>query len=121
MTHSLKAVLLSGLVFPGLGQLLLGHRMRAAVFMLAVSIGLTLIVHTAMQQAYAVLDHIQATGGALDIAAISNAATQASSNSDNSVVQWATIALLFIWVASMVDAYFVGRLKDCQEKTAAGL
>lgn len=120
MTHSLKAVLLSGLVFPGLGQWLLGHRMRAAIFMLAVSICLIIIVHQATQQAYAVLDQLQLEGGALDIVTITNAATQATSNIDSSVVQLALIALIFIWVAGIVDAYLVGRLKDRKEKSAGG-
>lgn len=120
MTHSLRTVLLSGLVFPGLGQWLLGHRIRAVTFMLAVSICLVVIVSQATQQAYAVLDQIQAAGSALDIATISDAATQATRNSDNSAVHVALIALMLVWVVSMIDAYQVGRLKDRKEKSVAG-
>ena len=118
MTHSLRAVLLSGLIFPGLGQWLLGHRMRAVVFMLTVSICLIVIVHSATQQAYAVLDQLQAAGGALDLTTISDAATQATRNIDNSVVHLTLIALMLVWVVGMVDAYRMGRLNDRKENAA---
>lgn len=120
MTHSLRAVLLSGLVFPGLGQWLLGYRIRAVAFMLAVSICLVVIVHQATQQAYAVLDQLQAAGSALDMATIWDTAAQATRNIDSSVVQQALIALMLLWVVSMVDAYRAGRLKDREEKSVAG-
>lgn len=117
MTHSLKAVLLSGLVFPGLGQWLLGHRLRAVAFILAASICLFVIVNQATQQAYAVLDQLEAAGGALDIATLSDAAIQATHNIENSAVHLALIALMLVWVVSMIDAYWVGRLKDRKEKS----
>lgn len=120
MTHSLRAVLLSGLIFPGLGQWLLGYRIRAVVFMLTVSVCLIVIIHQATQQAYVVLDQLQTAGSALDMAILWDAADQASRNIDSGIVQGALIALMLVWIAGMIDAYRIGRLKDRAEKSAAG-
>jgi hypothetical protein len=116
MTNSSKGLLLSGLVFPGLGQLVLGRRKRGIVFMLAVVACLIVIVQQATHQALAMLDKIQASGAALDMATISGAAAQASANTDSGVIPLVFVTLMAVWIAASVDAYRIGRQKDQEHK-----
>jgi len=59
MSKSLRAALLSGLVFPGLGQIVLEHYKRGVVLMLTVLACLSVVVVKAVQQALTILDRIQ--------------------------------------------------------------
>jgi hypothetical protein len=112
MNNSLKGALLSGLVFPGLGQVLLRHYRRGIAFILTVSIILLIIVVKAVQQAFTILEKIEAEGGALSMNTIMNAVTQASTPSDSLTLKLLLFLLIFIWIIGVVDGYRVGKKKD---------
>jgi hypothetical protein len=119
MRNAVKGALLSGLVFPGLGQLVLRQYRRGVVIMLAVLISLAVIVVDILQQALDILEKIELQGDAIDINAISNAAAEESVRSGGVTIN---ILLLFVavcWVAGTIDAYRIGRKKD-QERGAPG-
>jgi TM2 domain-containing membrane protein YozV len=75
MNNSLKGALLSGLVFPGLGQIVLKHYKRGVVIMLMVLVSLFVVVVKAAQYALAILEKIESEGGTISLSIISNAAT----------------------------------------------
>ena len=83
MKNALKGALLSGLVFPGLGQVNLRHYKRGIVLMLIVSVSLLVIVVKAVLQAFTILEKIELEGRAIDMSAILNATTQATTTSDS--------------------------------------
>jgi len=114
MKKSLKAALLSGLIFPGVGQFWLKHALRGMTFVAAVSASLAVIVVKVSQQAFAILEKIESEGGAIDLVAIANAAN-ASSSTDNAI-KIASLVLVACWVVSTVDAYLLGSKKDREDQ-----
>ena len=115
MKNSLKAVLLSGLVIPGLGQVALRHYRRGMAFILAVSIILLVIVVKVVQQAFTILEKIEAEGGVISMDTITKAVTQASTPSQNLTFKLLFCLLVVCWIIGVVDAYRVGRKKDIEE------
>ena len=116
MNNSLKAALLSGLVFPGLGQVILKHYKRGVFLMLAVSASLLVILIIAVQQAFAILEMIESEGGAINMSTLSNAATQASTTSGNLIFKLLLLLIIFCWFFGIVDAYRIGKRKDIKEQ-----
>ena len=119
MNNSLKGALLSGLVFPGLGQVILKHYTRGIALMLAVLAGLSVIVVKASQQALAIVEKIQSEGGAIDMNTISNAATQASTTSESFIFNLVLLLIIVCWIIGVVDAYRIGRKRDIEERLAS--
>jgi len=112
MNNSLKGALLSGLIFPGLGQVVLKHYKRGAVIMLTVLVCLSVVVVKAVQHALAILEKIELEGGAISMSTISNAATQASTNSGSLTFNLLLLLIIVCWIIGVVDAYRIGRKKD---------
>ena len=110
MNNSTKAALLSGLVFPGLGQVYLKLHKRAAVIIVGTLAGLAIIIVKAVQLGIAIMEQIAYEGAELDTETIINAATQA-------VTSFLTMNLGFLliilfWVIGTIDAYVIGKRKD---------
>lgn len=105
MNKSVKAALLSGLVFPGVGQLSIGYKKRG---WLIIFVFLYLIMTKIMQQAASIVEKMQTSGVALDIESISNKTSELVGFSDNSYLN--TLLVLFVlgWLISVIDAYFPG-------------
>lgn len=117
MKSSIRGALLSGLVFPGLGQVMLKHYKRGAVLMLAVSASLLVILIKAVQQAFAILEKIQSKGGLIDMSTISKAATQASTSFGGPTFKVALLLLMLCWIIGVVDAYRIGKKRDIEERS----
>ena len=117
MNNSLKGAFLSGLVFPGLGQVVLKHYKRGAVIMLTVLVSLSVIVIEAVQKAFTILEKIESEGGTIDMDTISNAATQASTTSDNLIFYLALLLIIFSWIIGIVDAFRIGKKKDIEQQS----
>ncbi len=105
MNNSLKGAFLSGLLFPGLGQVVLKHYKRGAVIMLTVLASLSVIVIEAVQKALTILEKIESEGGAIDMNTISNAATQASTTSGSPIFSFVLLLTIFCWIIGVVDAF----------------
>jgi hypothetical protein len=116
MKNSLKGALLSGLVFPGLGQIALKRYPRGFALMLTVMAGLYVMIATAVQQAYAILDSIETEGGSPDRDTITQAATQAAAASDSPVITAVTLLIVVCWIVGIIDAYRIGKQKDLVEQ-----
>lgn len=112
MNNSLKAALLSGLVFPGMGQIFLKHYKRAAVVILATLAGLALIIVEATQLALAIMDKIASEGGTMNMETISNAASQAVSSF--LTINLGFLLIILIWIIGTYDAYKMGKKKDIE-------
>ncbi len=119
MNASLKGALWSGLIFPGLGQVVLKRYKRGAVIILTVLVGLSVIVVKAVQHALVILEKIELEGGAIDMSTISKAATQASTISESLIFNLALLLIMFCWIIGTIDAYRIGRKKDIEERLAS--
>ena len=117
MKNAIKGVLLSGLVLPGLGQVVLKIYKRGIALMLLVLIAFISIVVNASRQAFVVLEKVAAEGGAVDMESISHAASQATTTGDHLLLNVALLLILVCWLVSVVDAYTTGRKIDREERS----
>ena len=113
MKTSIKAALLSALVFPGLGQMHLKRYVRGLIPMVLVLTGLGVLIVQATVGALQVLDkiQIQLQGGTVDMNAVSNLAAGSSTHGDpySSLI---SLGIAGCWVFSVIDAYLLGKEKD---------
>jgi hypothetical protein len=101
-----RGVLLSGLVFPGLGQLRSGHPWRALVFGGSSAVLLVAVARRVMAETQRLMPEDPAA--ILDPALPFRLAMEI--HRDNATFFfWATLWIVAIWVASMVDAWACGR------------
>ncbi len=115
MNNSLKGAFWSGLIFPGLGQVVLKHYKRGAVIMLMVLISMSVVVVKAVHSALAILEGIELESGAISMSTISNAANQASTNSGSLTFNLVLLLTILCWIFGVVDAYRIGKEKDIEE------
>ena len=120
MKNSIKGAFLSGVVFPGLGQVILKHYKSGIALMLIVSVNMLLIIVKAVQHALAILEKIGSEGGAISMSTISNAATQASTASESLIFKLLLLLIIFAWIIGVVDAYRIGKKKDIEEREGKG-
>ena len=113
MKTSIKAALLSALVFPGLGQMYLKRYVRGLIPMVFILTGLGVLIVQATVGALQVLDkiQIQLQGGTVDMNAVSNLAAGSSTHGDpySSLI---SLGIAGCWVFSVIDAYMLGKEKD---------
>ena len=119
MNNSLRAALLSGLVFPGLGQVILKHRKRGITLMLTVSASLLVIVVKAVQQALTILEKIELKSGPIDMNTIHKAATQASTSFYSPIFKLVLLFIILCWFIGVVDSYRIGKRKDIKEQSTS--
>jgi large-conductance mechanosensitive channel len=119
MNNALKAALLSGLVFPGLGQVNLKHYKRGIALMLIVSASLLVIVVKVVLQAFLILEKIESGGQAINMSSILNATTQASTTSDSLLYNFVLFLIIACWIIGIVDAYRIGKKKDLEEQSTS--
>jgi hypothetical protein len=70
MKRSSKAALLSGLVFPGIGHMVLKKYLRGSVLMLSALVALSVIVTRVIQRALTIIDRINSGDISLETDAI---------------------------------------------------
>lgn len=112
MTSSIKAALLSGLVFPGLGHLALKHYLRGSILMLATLIALSVIIRTATSQALTIVGSITRGDMPADAGSIAEMVSASTSGPAGSGLNIATLVLGACWIFSIIDAYRLGMSPD---------
>ena len=117
MNNSLKGALLSGLIFPGLGQVALKHYKRGADIMLTVVVSMAVVAVKAVQHALAILEKIELEGGIISVNTILNAATQASADSGNLTFNLLFLLITVCWIIGTVDAYRIGKKTDIEQRS----
>ena len=109
MNKSMKGALLSALVFPGVGQISIGHKKRGWFIIFVNCIFLYMIISEIIEQASSLVEKMQKNGVALDYESISNKTSELVSFSDNSSLNILLMLLIFSWIASVVDAYILAK------------
>jgi VIT1/CCC1 family predicted Fe2+/Mn2+ transporter len=107
----MKAALLSGLVFPGLGQIYLKHHVRGVLLAFGAALAMYFIASTAVQTALDVVKKIEVGEVTLESTAITDLIAQ-ESHRTGQATNIVTIVLGVIWVVGIVDAYRQGRALD---------
>jgi hypothetical protein len=109
MRQSTKAALLSGLIFPGVGQISTARKKRGWIFVALTIFNTYLILHEVITKAFEVVETMQKSGVEIDVESISNATSGLSSFSDNIYLNTLLITLIVIWLYSVFDAYFIDK------------
>jgi len=108
---STKAVLLSALVFPGLGHLYLKRWAAGAVLLGVAAYAIYTIVTVTMSIAMEVVHKIEGSGVTPDIDTISRLVTQQLSGSEQAT-NTAAIAFAACWLMGIIGSYIHARAQD---------
>jgi tellurite resistance protein TehA-like permease len=115
MKESTKGMLLSGLVYPGLGQLILGRVPSGIVFVILATAGFIVLIYRIIQRAFHMIDQVLPllADNKLDVITLKEMLSRDSAGG------WGleTISLIVIagsWLVAIGHAYFVGKKIDRQ-------
>jgi hypothetical protein len=118
MKASTRGMLLSGLVYPGVGQLLLGHKPSGIMLVLGTSAGLIVLTYRLVHRVYRVMDQAisRLVDNALDMKALTEL-IEHSSIGGWGVEKISLIVVIGCWLAAIVHAYFVGKKIEAQSRS----
>ena len=114
MSKALKGALLSGLGFPGLGQMVMRHYLRGVVLALAFSTGLTMVTIKAVRTTMDIIEKSGAATGNLDINQMLNTTQRAMADADTLGYKLAVLLIVSTWIIGIADAFLLGRRLDLQ-------
>ena len=109
MNQSVKAALLSALILPGLGQISLGYKKRGGLIIGFIAVLFFIIVNNIMKISHEVINKMQQNGLAMDVETISKMTSEQVGFSDNLFLNITLILLIVTWLASILDAYLLGK------------
>jgi hypothetical protein len=112
MTHAFKGLLLSGLVYPGLGQVILKRYMRGVAFILVATSGLVTVVAQAAHMALSILEKIDLNRAVVGPDQILQVTHQAMAEANTVLYKLAIALIICSWIYSTVDAFLIGRRMD---------
>ena len=117
MKASTRGMLLSGLVYPGLGQLFAGRKPSGIMFVLVTSAGLIVLTYRLVQRAVHLMDQVMSrlVGNAPDVKAL-NELIEHSSAGGWGVEKICLTVIVGCWLAAIVHAYFIGKKIDAQTR-----
>jgi hypothetical protein len=115
MRKSIKAALLSGLIFPGVGHCSLKHFKRGLVFFLPAIVSVFYLVQHAINHALSIAEQIEQGTVPLDVEAISRLIDAPPSDATALMLNIATWVFVASWAGSIIDSYLLGKTQD-QEK-----
>ncbi len=113
MKRSSKAALLSGLIFPGIGHMVLKQYLRGSVLMLSALVAFSVIVTRVFQRALTIVDRINSGDFPVDTGAIAEMVSNSTNGADSLIENTAVIVLGACWLIGTIDSY---RLGIAQEK-----
>ena len=108
MTRSIKAALLSGLIFPGVGHMILKQYLRGSILMLSALIALSVIVTKAINQALTIVDKINTGEIPVEAGAITELVSKSSSGAEGSILNIAALVVGACWLIGIIDSYRLG-------------
>jgi hypothetical protein len=107
MKRSIKAALLSALVFPGLGQLMLGKTARALLFLVPCAVAAVYICGQVLDRANAIVAQVQSGELPLDPQLLSERLS-AAPGSEGPMMTVAVVVAVVCWIGSVIDALLSG-------------
>jgi TM2 domain-containing membrane protein YozV len=117
MKISVKSALLSGLVFPGAGQMYLKRYRMASLLIIIVLTCISLLVMEAIEQATKILEEIESSGTAVNAINIGEISARAAENADTTTSSIATLLIVACWFIGIIDAYRSGKLQTDEKKS----
>ncbi len=112
MTRSTKAALLSGLIFPGIGHMVLKQYLRGSVLMILALIALSVIVTRVFQRAMTIVDRINSGDFPVETGAIAEMVSNSTNGADSLIQNISVIVLGACWLIGIIDSYRLGIAKE---------
>lgn len=109
--------MLSGLAFPGLGQIFLKHYTKAVIIISVVLVSTFAVIFKAVEMALAVLEKIESESAIISLYNIRSAADQALTSPGSLVISIGLLVILLCWIIATIDAYRIGRKIDEKKGT----
>jgi len=116
MRKSIKAVLLSALVFPGAGHFSVKKPVQGTLLVGITLLCLYWIISTVLEITQSLTAKIESGEIPYDVAQITQLVSQELSG-DDQLINISTFAIIICWIVGIVDSYRVGRLQDKYEKS----
>lgn len=101
-------MLLSGLVFPGIGHMVLEQYRRGSILMLIALTAMSAIIKIAFDQAQTIVDRIASGEIPLDSIQVSELIASSSAASDGVVSKIPVIVFVVCWLVGVIDSYRAG-------------
>ena len=117
MTTSIKAALLSALVFPGAGHFFLKRHIQGIILTSATIASLYFLIAGVVEKALHIADKIQRGEVQPDVAAIAELVTAQPTVSEMHVITIASYVLIIAWLIGIVDTYRTGWIQDKRKIT----
>ena len=117
MKKSTKAVLISGLVFPGLGHIFLRRYVVGLVLLGLAGGAIYAVANTAIETALDVVGEIETGGMAIDSASITQLVAQRSQQTEQTT-SMAVWVLMVSWLIGIIDSYRIGRAQERQNESS---
>jgi len=112
MKKSTKAVLLSALVFPGVGHIFLKKYMSGVVLAGASFAAIYYLLSKMVEKALQITESIQSGDVQLDVEAITELVSKQSTGAEAQLLNIATAAFIICWLIGIIDSYRVGYTQD---------
>jgi len=119
MQRSYKAALLSGLIFPGIGHLYLGQRLRGWLVMLTAIAATALIAQDVIHRALGIVEQINSGGMLNQTDAIAEMVAKSGGGPESQIANAALIVLGLCWLFGVVDSFRLGNSKERQTLPSA--
>lgn len=107
MNTSTKAALLSGLVFPGIGHVVVKHYLRASVLVFFALVSLSVMTAGIYKRASTIVDGINNGDIPLDAVAIAEMVSNPSGGTSSSL-DIAAVVFGACWLIGIIDSWRVG-------------
>ena len=113
MKASTRGMLLSGLVYPGLGQLILGRMTSGIILALLATVTFVVLIYRVVERAYRLIDQILPllADNALNVAALKELLGRDAA-AGWGVEKICLIGLVICWLVAIGHAYFAGKKID---------
>jgi len=112
MRHTIKAVLLSALVFPGTGHFSLKKPIKGSILLCITLICLYFLFSAAMNISKELQGKILSGEMGYDKTEVTAIVTEKISGGDYEYLGLASMGFLFCWVYGFIDSLRLGRIKD---------
>ena len=112
MKSSWKGACLSGLVYPGLGQIVQKHYLRGISLIGIFTASMLSIMFNAFKQYETILTNIESSKNEYDITTILQEASKFTGSQDISTMKYTSIVIMCVWATGTIDAYLSGKRID---------
>lgn len=109
MSTFTRAMLYSGLVFPGAGYFILGRRVRGALAILLIILILAVVFVEAKYRADIISQEILSGKIELDLLLIRERIQSVQGFLSPKLIAWLTYGFIGVWAVALLDTYWLGR------------